>query len=155
MFGKPLTGFKVLMIALSAFGVIIAVNLFMAYRAVSTFPGIVVDNSYAASQVFDAERDAQRALGWEVATRFADGVLEIEITDADGAPADVAQMVARVGLAATKAEDVTPNFTRNGAVYATPLDLRDGNWSVQLRAIAQDGTQFRQTLALFIRDGRA
>ena len=47
-----LTGFGV------AFGVIIAVNLTLAYQAVATFPGLEVKNSYVASQSFDVDREA-------------------------------------------------------------------------------------------------
>ena len=45
-----------------AFGVIISVNLTLAYNAVQTFPGLEVANSYVASQQFDANRAAQEAL---------------------------------------------------------------------------------------------
>ena len=48
-----------------AFGVIIAVNLTLAFNAVRTFPGLEVKNSYVASQSFDADRAAQNALGWD------------------------------------------------------------------------------------------
>ncbi|MDZ4134978.1 MAG: FixH family protein, partial [Paracoccaceae bacterium] len=41
-----LTGRKVLVITVSAFAVIIGVNLLLAYKAVSTFPGLEVKNSY-------------------------------------------------------------------------------------------------------------
>jgi nitrogen fixation protein FixH len=53
-----MTGRKVLAITVSAFGVIIAVNFLLAYKAVSTFPGLEVPNSYVASQTFDADRAA-------------------------------------------------------------------------------------------------
>lgn len=151
--GKPLTGFKVLMIAVSAFGIIIAVNLTMAFKAVQTFPGIEVRNSFQASQEFDAARDAQLALGWDVGARYGDGVLEIEITGPDGGPAEVAEMVALVGWATSTRDDRTPSFTRNGAVYATPIDLTDGNWNIRLQARAADGTAFRQRIPLYVRDG--
>jgi nitrogen fixation protein FixH len=66
---RELTGGKVLAIFVGAFGVIIAVNLFMAYSALSTFPGLEVQNSYVASQGFNARLAKQRALGWDVASR--------------------------------------------------------------------------------------
>ena len=58
---KPLTGRKVLLIAVAAFGVVIAANLAMLLAATGTFPGLVVKNSYVASQGFDAKTAAQRA----------------------------------------------------------------------------------------------
>lgn len=149
-----LNGYKVLAIAVTAFGIIIGVNLLLAYKAVATFPGIEVKNSYAASQVFDETRDAQLALGWDVVASYGDGVLEISITDADGEPAAVAEMVALVGWATSTRDDVTPEFTRKGAVYATPLTLDDGNWNIRLKATARNGTQFSQRIPMFIEDGR-
>ena len=59
-----LTGRHVLAIAVASFGVIIGVNVLLAVNAVSTFPGLEVENSYVASQTFDVERKAQEALGW-------------------------------------------------------------------------------------------
>ena len=50
---KPLTGRHVFAIFLLAFGTIISVNIFMAYSAIKTFPGVEVENSYIASQTFD------------------------------------------------------------------------------------------------------
>ena len=50
---RRLTGRTVLMIAVGAFGVILAANLTLAYNAVNTFSGLVVQNSYIASQQFD------------------------------------------------------------------------------------------------------
>ena len=60
---RELTGRHVLAITLAAFGVIIAVNMVMAVKAVSTFPGLETPNSYVASQRFDRDRAAQAALG--------------------------------------------------------------------------------------------
>jgi len=66
---RGFTGWHMTAILLAFFGVVIAVNFTMARYAVSTFGGVVVDNSYVASQHFNtwlAEARAQRALGWTV-----------------------------------------------------------------------------------------
>ena len=47
---RELTGGKVLAITVSAFAIIIGVNVLLAFKAVSTFPGLEVENSYVASQ---------------------------------------------------------------------------------------------------------
>ncbi len=70
---RELTGRKVFAITAAFFGVIIAVNLLLAYKAVSTFPGLEVQNSYVASQTWDAERAAQQALGWDLAAEYDHG----------------------------------------------------------------------------------
>ena len=46
---QELTGQKVLAITATGFAIIIGVNITMAYSALSTFPGLVVKNSYVAS----------------------------------------------------------------------------------------------------------
>jgi len=51
------------------FGVVIAVNLVMASLATETFGGVVVENSYVASQKFNGWLDQAeriRDLGWDV-----------------------------------------------------------------------------------------
>jgi nitrogen fixation protein FixH len=67
-----------LLIMLGFFGLIIGVNLTMAYLAVGSWPGLVVKNSYVASQQFNATlRDAahQADLGWTGTLEYRDGAL--------------------------------------------------------------------------------
>ena len=72
---RPLTGRRVALIALAAFAVMLTPNIILAVKAVETFSGLVVPNSYVASQNFDRDRTAQQALGWTVTLDQADGVL--------------------------------------------------------------------------------
>ena len=53
---REITGRHVAAMFGAGFGVIIAVNVLLATKAVSTFPGLEVKNSYVASQTFDADR---------------------------------------------------------------------------------------------------
>ena len=56
-----------LSIMLAFFGVIIAVNVVMATLASTSWTGLVVENSYVASQEFNRKAEesrAQAALGW-------------------------------------------------------------------------------------------
>ena len=68
-------------IFIAFFGVVLAVNLTMARLASSTFGGIVVRNSYVASQNFNRwldRADAEKALGWKAGVvREADGRLAV------------------------------------------------------------------------------
>jgi nitrogen fixation protein FixH len=150
---KPLTGAKVLMIALSAFGVILAANLALAVNAVRSFPGLEVDNSYVASQNFNEELAAQLALGWDVEARYAAGVLVLAFTDADGRPVDVAGIDATVGRATHVRDDQTPEFSYHRGTFTAPVELAPGNWNIRLEALAPDGTPFRQRVVLRVREG--
>lgn len=64
---RTFTGWHMTTILVSFFAIVIAVNLTMARLATGTFGGVVVENSYVASQQYNhwlaaAERQAQ--LGW-------------------------------------------------------------------------------------------
>ncbi|MFA7440915.1 MAG: FixH family protein [Sphingomonadaceae bacterium] len=67
---RPFTGKHAALTICAFFGVIIAVNLVMAWNAIRTFSGTVIDNSYVASQNYNswlAEARAQEELGWNIA----------------------------------------------------------------------------------------
>jgi nitrogen fixation protein FixH len=142
---KELTGRKVLLIVCSAFAVVIGVNLTLAYKAVSTFPGLETKNSYVASQSFDANRAAQEALGWDVGARVEAGQLRLSIMH-DGAPVEVDIQSAVLGRATNVAQDQTPILVFDGKDYVAPVTLADGNWNLRLVAKAADGTMFQQRI---------
>lgn len=150
MTGKPLTGRAVLMIFVSAFGVIIAVNLVLAYQAVHTFPGLEVQNSYVASQTFDADRRAQEALGWVAKAEVAGGVLTLDVTGPGGAPAGVETLAAMIGRPTDQIDDQDLVLTRTRTGFTAPITLAPGKWHLRVIATAPDGTAFKQRLTLFV-----
>lgn len=143
---RELTGRHVLAITLAAFGTIIAVNLFMAFKAVGTFPGLEVANSYVASQDFDRERAAQRALDWRVTPDYDGRELVLAIRDAQGNPAPVKTLEVTVGRPTHVREDQSPIFAYSGGLFRAPLVLAPGMWNIHLTATAPDGTVFRQRI---------
>ena len=73
---RPFTGRHMAAILIAGFGVVVVVNFAMARFAVSTFGGVVVENSYAASQKYNgwlANARAQQALGWSATVTRAAG----------------------------------------------------------------------------------
>lgn len=151
MSDKPLTGRTVLIITVSAFAVIIAVNFTMAYLAVGTFPGLEVDNTYVASQEFDDKRAAQESLGWVVEHTYADGELTLTFVDAQGTPVIPQDMTVLIGRTTASADDIRPEFAGYAGRYSAPVELQRGKWMMQLEATAEDGTPFQQRLELFVR----
>lgn len=147
-----ITGRQVFAFTAGAFGIIIAVNLTMAYKAVSTFPGLEVKNGYIASQTFDAERRAQEALGWTLTPAYRAGHLSLDIRDADGLPAAVADMSVLVGRTTEAKDDMTPVFHREGGLHVADVTLPRGKWMLKIEARATDGTLFRQRIDLNVRD---
>lgn len=144
----PITGRKVFFTMAAAFGVIISVNLVLAFSAVKTFPGLEVKNSYVASQSFDADRAAQEALGWTVRADVNDGVLMLSITDENGTAVEVAALDATFGRATSVRDDQTPDFVFTGTGYSAPVQTAPGNWNLRMVAEAVDGTAFRQRVVV-------
>jgi nitrogen fixation protein FixH len=148
---REITGKHVLIGMVSAFGVIIGVNLLMAYSAISTFPGLETKNSYVASQNFDADRAAQLALGWDVKAEIEGDLVRLSIRDSDGNPVMVSSLDATLGRATHTGEDRTPAFVFRDGDYVATEELNPGNWNLRMTAVAPDGTPFRQRIVLFKR----
>ncbi|MBO9434645.1 FixH family protein [Ruegeria sp. R13_0] len=148
---RKFTGKHALAVFVCAFGVIITVNLILAYSAVKTFPGLEVKNSYVASQEFNDRLKEHQALGWEVRAENTGGLLILHITDATGAPVQVAELQAVVGRATHVRDDFSPDFTFDGLAYATPATLGKGNWNIRLVARDHSGAEFAQRVPLYVK----
>ena len=146
-----LTGKHVLAITVSAFAVIIGVNLTLAFKAVSTFPGLEVDNSYVASQGFNARKAAQEALGWTMTPAYDKGRMTLAFQGADGSPVQVQDLQVLVGRTTETTDDTFPAFTRKDDLYIADLPLAKGKWMVKVTATSADGTLFEQRSELFVR----
>lgn len=89
-----LTGRHVLYILIGAFALVFAVNGYMIFRAVGSFPGLVTESSFRDSQRFNGEIAAARAQaerGWQVdvtTSRSAEGGALVALTahDREGRP---------------------------------------------------------------------
>lgn len=96
---RPFTGWHAAIVIVAFFTVVIAVNVTMARLATSTFGGIVVENSYVASQEYNTwldEAAREKALGWKAAiTRGPGGKAVFDLTDAQGGQIAGAQVSAR------------------------------------------------------------
>lgn len=145
-----ITGRKFFFIIASFFGVIITVNLIMAYSAVKTFPGLETKSSYIRNQTFDEDRAAQEALGWTVSAHVHDDDLMLDITDAQGAPVQVHSISGVFGRATTVRDDQTPAFQFDGTRYVAKVDSRGGNWNLRLDVVAMDGTKFQQRVVVLV-----
>lgn len=147
---SELTGRGVAAITIGAFGVIVAVNAALAVFAVGSFSGTVVENSYIASQSFNAELSEQRALGWRAEVRVEDGYLHLDLMTADGRPARPARLSVAVGRPGTNAEDRVLPMEETAAGHVSTARLPAGGWRAAVEAVAEDGTRFRQSRSLYV-----
>lgn len=140
---RPLTGRAVLAIALTAFGTIIAANGTLAVYAVKTFPGLEVENSYVASQDFDARAKAQSALGWTASVEEAAGRMTLRLVDRAGAPVQPQDLTVLATRPTVAREDTPLTLAFDGSAWTGPAALRPGRWRIRIAATAPDGTAFR------------
>ena len=145
---REFTGWHMLGIMVVMFGIIIGVNLTLAYKAVQTFPGLETRNSYVASQTFDADRAAQDALGWTLDTRLTHTRLSLAITDSAGAVVVPKVVSATLGRATNVAQDMTPDFTVTDGVMLADVDAGAGYWNLRIVLEAADGTIFKRRIQL-------
>jgi nitrogen fixation protein FixH len=145
---REFTGWHMLALMVGGFGVIIAVNLTLAWQAVATFPGLETRNSYVVSQEFQADRAAQNALLWDVSATIIDEELTVTIRDEDGNPVQAEVTRATLGRATHTGEDSTPAFTWDGTAMTAPVTVGEGYWNLRLELIAPDGTKFRRRFPL-------
>lgn len=151
---RPFTGWHMLALTLSFFGVIIAVNIGLAYKAISTFPGLEVDDSYVASQTFDQEKAAQEALHWHLKQGYdhTRHELRLDFTDQAGKPVTLADLDVLIGRPTEAAQDQHPVMQQGAdGAYVAASVLPLGKWMLQIVAHAQDGTLYQARTFFYVR----
>ena len=137
--GKHMLGVMVL-----GFGIVAAVNFYMASLAVGGFHGIVVENSYVASQKFNdwiAEAEADRALGWTAqAERDETGFVVVR---PDGVPAK-ATVTADLRRPLGEREYASLTFAPQAdGTYRSTEQVTPGRWTIRL-SIAASGQSWTE-----------
>ena len=128
---------------LAFFGVIIAVNLTMAAFATKSWTGLVVKNSYVASQAFNRELEqakVQAARGWTGDIIYHNGAVVLSLTDKAGQPVVLDTSIVQIGRPAFEQEDhrVVMVHQDNG-IYHAKDKLRPGIWQVSVRGTSSQG----------------
>jgi nitrogen fixation protein FixH len=154
----PFTGKHMLAVVLLFFGTIIAVNVAMAIVATGTFPGLVVKNSYVASQNYNqvlAEARAQEAAGWTMALDAANGILAVRIADRDGLALRRLSVTADVGRPSTTGEDRTIPLAEDGTGYRAAEALPPGQWDIAVEAREDGARVFAARERIYVQPGNA
>lgn len=145
---KVFTGHHMIAVMVLFFGTIITVNLIMARFAVTTWSGLVVENSYVASQQFNAraqEAKAIAALGYRVAlSADADGFYA-DLSDRAGAPVSSGAMEIAfrhpVGMLGDRTLALEP---KGHGRFAVSQRLPEGEWIATVIVADGDETIYRQ-----------
>lgn len=127
---RQFTGWHAAMVLVAFFGVVVGVNITMAIFATRTFGGVVVENSYVASQEYNrwlAAAERQEELGWKIAPGIDSGRRVTVATDIAGAEL---RGFARHPLG--REPDVPLTFVSSVAGFRSLQPLPAGRWNVHL-----------------------
>ncbi|WP_169738481.1 FixH family protein [Afifella pfennigii] len=150
---NPFTGWHAFAVVTAFFGTIIVVNLAMAGFAVGTFPGLVVKNSYVASQQYNdwlAESRAQEERGWQAKFDARDGVVKVRLADRSGSPITGVDVSALIARASTAQEDRRVQLSFVEGIYQAPGVLDPGRWIVEITARSGEELVFRTTRPVMV-----
>ncbi|TIO06396.1 FixH family protein [Mesorhizobium sp.] len=154
---REFTGRHMLVTILAFFGVIIAVNLTMATLASTSWTGLVVENTYVASQQFNRKAEegrAQAALGWTGKLTIASGEVRYSLSDATGKPVPLRGVKILFRHPAYEGGDkaVTLALASDQEFAAQHLP-RDGVWIVEVDADAGLAEPYRDVRRIMISQG--
>lgn len=160
---REFTGRHMLIYILAFFAVVIGVNITMAMLARKSWTGLVVENTYVASQQFNEEARkgrAQAALGWTGKLTIASGEVRYGLVDSRGKPVPLHGVRMLFRHPAYEAEDEaltlaaasrdSPGNTQQFAARHTP---KDGVWIVEIDASAGLTSPFRDVRRIMIVKG--
>ena len=147
------TGWHMFALMALFFGVVIAVNVTMAVLAGRSWTGLVVKNSYVASQHFNAElREAKRqqARGWRSQLSYAEGKISFTLHDRKGKAVELDDLRAKIGRPAAEIDDrvVSLKHIANGK-YTAAVQLAAGHWSIQIVG-GRNEMAYRRDARLFV-----
>ena len=160
---REFTGRHMLIVIVAFFAVVIGVNVTMATLAQKSWTGLVVENTYVASQQFNEEArkgKAQAALGWTGNLTIASGEVRYSLVDSQGKPVPLQGVRMLFRHPAYEAEDEaltlaaasgdSPGDKRQFTARHTP---KDGVWIVEIDANAGMSSPFRDVRRIMIVKG--
>ncbi|MBW9052539.1 FixH family protein [Rhizobium mesosinicum] len=130
------TGRHMLLTTCAFFGVIIAVNFTMAWYASSSWSGLVVENTYVASQQFNEKAAAMKAMaasGIAGELSLKRDEIHYDIRNRDGSPADVDDVVANFKRPVGDHEDFHVVLTKlSEGRFEANHAVATGDWIVEV-----------------------
>lgn len=152
---RPFTGRHMLAILLAFFGTVLAANMVMVYYANHSWTGLVVKNSYVASQEFNetTEKLARAEAGVHVTPAYQNGSLSVRLVSDTGEPVIAGNVVIKLGRPSHEGEDreVKLESLGNGN-YAAPHVLGKGQWSGSVTADVPGHESWMRPVLILVRD---
>lgn len=147
---RVFTGWHMLGVMVLFFGTIITVNLIMAWNASHSWSGLVVPNTYVASQQFNGKVKEARAFaasGLEGKLVLEQGAVRYTLTRQGKAETSADKVVAVFKRPVEEHEDVQVEMAHQGeGVFVAATDLKRGQWIADITATSGDTVVYRQAI---------
>ena len=145
------TGKHMLASMLCFFGVIIAVNFYMASLASKSWTGLIVKNSYVASQEYNSELQKaadQQNRGWKSSVSYGAGTLVLTLRNQNNNVLTFDNVIAEIGRPAfeqsDKALQFVPLATGSNKIA---IHLEQGIWALKIKGNVA-GEPYRRDLRI-------
>jgi nitrogen fixation protein FixH len=128
---KPFNGIHMLIIMIGFFGVVFAANMTMVYFASSSWTGLVVQNSYVASQEFN-ERSAEMIKAAEINVSIEVDTTQVKLSlrDKSGGAVSARNVELKIGRPTHGDDDhILRLLPIRDGIYAAPDKLMPGQWT--------------------------
>lgn len=152
------TGWHMLAIMFAFFGTIVSVNMLMAYKASSTWSGLVVKNTYVASQEFNGKAASIRAMlatGIRGQVTIGGGIIRYDLTMPDGSIVEADAVTAHFKRPVGEHQDfITPLLPNATGAYIASRDVLPGPWIVEITAVKGGETIMHEANRIIVGDGK-
>ncbi|SMC82732.1 FixH family protein [Rhizobium sp. RU36D] len=153
--GFVFTGWHMLAVMVAFFGVIISVNMLMAYYATSTWSGLVVKNTYVASQEFNGKAAGIRAMlatGIRGTLTVENGEIAYALTLEDGKAVEADAVTAHFKRPVGEHQDfIAPLLPAADGRYAARHEVLPGDWIVEIMAMKGGETIMHEANRISVR----
>ena len=147
---RPFTGWHMLGVMVLFFGTIITVNLIMAWNASHSWSGLVVQNTYVASQQFNGKVKEAKAFvadGLDGKLSVENEALRYTLTRRGNPEMTADKVVAVLKRPVEEHEDVTVEMAHQGeGVFVAATALKRGQWIADITATKGDTVVYRQAI---------
>jgi nitrogen fixation protein FixH len=154
---REFTGRDMLFLMVAFFAVVISVNMAMAVIASGSWSGLVVKNSYVASQQFNektAELERSAAMDVHASLSYQKGEVVVQLNDTSGAVLSANSVTLRIGRPSFDGQDrnLTMSCGSDGACRAQ-ANLGPGIWTGEVEAELSGLGRWSRAVRLSVRGG--
>jgi nitrogen fixation protein FixH len=151
------TGRRMAVIMVAFFAVVVSVNVGLAVMAGRSWTGLVVANSYVASQHFDevtAKLETSAAMDVHPELSYENGRIRLSLHAASGAGVPVRSAVIKIGRPSHEREDRRLAMACNGSSECSvDTDLGAGLWAGEVEAELEPLRSWVRPIRLWVKAG--